>query len=78
MLGLPIIRQRLGHVISPIGVLTATGQIDGEAGVSLPDTKIHELRVTKISASHTASLLRSALSLAIIKLMPLDEFQDSH
>src|SRR5215471_1601494 len=47
-------------------------------GVSLPNTKIHTLSVTKKSAKRIASQLRSEPHLAIIRLMTWEEFQDLH
>jgi hypothetical protein len=44
----------------------------------LPNTKIHTLSVTKMSAMRIASQLRSEPHLAIIRLMTWEEFQDLH
>jgi len=44
----------------------------------LPNTKIHTLSVTKMSAKRIASQLRSEPHLAIIRLMTWEEFQDLH
>ena len=44
----------------------------------MPNTKIHTLSVTKMSAKRIASQLRSEPHLAIIGLMTWEEFQDLH